>query len=92
MKENILNGIKWDGKGYYKDNHIGFEIKDGKGNIKEYYKYGNLKFEGEVSNGEKNWKGKEDYENGKLYFEGEYLNGKIGMEKDIILMVIWNLK
>ena len=41
----------------------------------EEYK-GQLKFEGEYLNGERNGKGKEYYSNGKLKFEGEYLNGK----------------
>ncbi len=35
---------------------------------------GNLKFEGEYLNGEKNGEGKE-YDNNRLIFEGEYLNG-----------------
>jgi len=70
-----------------------FEIKEGKGNIKEYdYFEGILVFEGEYLNGDKNGKGKEYYEylngerNGygkeyyfsnKLLFEGEYVKGKI---------------
>ena len=37
---------------------------------------GEIKFEGEYLNGERNGKGIEYYENGKLKFEGEYLNGK----------------
>ena len=46
----------------------------GKG--KEYYYNGNLLYEGEYLNGERNWKGKGyDCEN-HLIFEGEYLNGK----------------
>ena len=35
-----------------------FEIKDGKGNIKEYDLNGELKFEGKYLNGEKMEKGK----------------------------------
>jgi len=35
-----------------------YEIKDGKGNIKEYDDFGKLKFEGEYLNGKK-WNGKE---------------------------------
>ena len=35
-----------------------------------------LLFEGGLSNGEKNGKGKKYYKNGNLKFEGEYLNGK----------------
>ena len=52
-----------------------FEIKDGKGYIKEYDCLGDLIFEGEYLNGERNGKGKE-YNFGKIVFEGEYLNGK----------------
>ena len=45
--------------------------------VKEYYgDTGNLRFEGEYSNGKRNGKGKEYYKNGKLMFKGEYLNGK----------------
>ena len=62
-KENIL--IK----------NIIYELKDGKGLVKEYN--GNkLIFEGEYLNGERNGKGKEYNRNGNLIFEGEYLNGK----------------
>ena len=54
-----------------------YEIKDGKGNIKEYNFYSKLLFEGEYLNGKRNGKGKEyNYENDKFEFEGEYLNGK----------------
>ena len=72
-----LNGKKWNGKGYNSNRNIEFEIKDGKGIIKEYDLYSDkLKFEGKYLNGERNGKGKEYYWNGKLKFEGEYLNGK----------------
>ena len=37
---------------------------------------GQLAFEGEYLNGERNGKGKEYDDNGKLRFEGEYLNGE----------------
>ena len=50
-------------------------MKDGKGNVKEYYYDGELLFEGEYLNGERNWKGKE-YFDGQLKYEGEYLNGE----------------
>ena len=53
------------------------EIKEGKGEGKEYYENnGNIKFEGEFLNGERNGKGKEYYNNGNIKFEGEYLNGE----------------
>ena len=46
-----------------------FEIKDGKGYIKEYNNNDILIFEGEYLNGKRNGKGKKcDYYNGKLIF------------------------
>ena len=52
--------------------------RNGKG---KEYKYGELLFEGEYSDGKRwNGKGKED-KNGSLIFEGEYLNGKRWNEK-----------
>ena len=45
------------------------------GKIKEYSDMGDLIFEGEYLNGEKNGKGKEYNELGTLIFEGEYQNG-----------------
>ena len=42
---------------------------------KEYYPNGNIKYEGECLNGERNGKGKEYNEEGKLIYEGEYKNG-----------------
>ena len=51
--------------------------KNGKGKIKIYSDNGELIFEGEYLNGEKNGNGKEyDYNSGKLRFEGKYLNGE----------------
>ena len=50
-----LYGKRWNGKGYNKEGNIDFEIKDGKGNIKEYDDYdGKLEFEGEYLNGRRN--------------------------------------
>ena len=68
------NGKKWDGKGYDRYHNIIYEIKEGKGYIKEYNSKNNkLSFEGEYLNGERNGKGKEyHYINGQLSFEGEY--------------------
>ena len=49
---------------------------------------GELIFEGEYLNGERNGKGKEYNYDGRLIFEGEYLNGKkTGKEKNIILIM-----
>ena len=61
-----------------------FEIKDGKGNIKEFSYYdGTLKFEGEYLNGERNGKGKEYLYEGLLKFEREYIKGEIkGKDKE----------
>ena len=70
------NGLRWNGKGYDNNNNILYELKDGKGYIKEYYSYsGILEFEGEYLNGLKNGKGKEYDWDGNLKFEGIYLNG-----------------
>ena len=42
------NNLKWNGKGYIISNIIKYELKDGKGYIKEYHWYNsNLEFEGE---------------------------------------------
>ena len=72
-----LNGKQWNGKGFNSNNkNIIYKLKDGKGNVKEYEKYGKLKFEGEFLNGKRNGKGKEYYSNEILKFEGEYLNDK----------------
>ena len=46
LQGGYLIGRKWNGKGYYKGN-ISFEIKDGKGNVKEYDDKGKLIFNGE---------------------------------------------
>ena len=82
-----LNGFRWNGKGYNKfygkkrweeNIKIVYELKNGKGVIKEYNSLtGILKFEVEYFNGKRNGKGKEYNEDGKLIFEGEYLNNKI---------------
>ena len=68
-------GLRWDGKGYDGQNNIIYELKNGNGIIKEYYKQ-KLYSENEYKNGKKNGRGK-DYDNdGQLIFKGEYLNGK----------------
>ena len=48
-----LNGKKWNGKGYYNNGNIIYEIKQGKRYIKEYNNYGELIFEGEYLNGQR---------------------------------------
>ena len=81
-----LNGKIWNAKGYisnYDDNNgnngnnikIDFELKEGKGLIKEYDNKDKLIFEGEYLNGQRNGKGKEYNYQGDLMFEGDYLNG-----------------
>ena len=65
---------RWNGKGYDEKYNFAYDLKDGKGIIKEY-DYGELIFEGEYVNGRKNGKGKE-YKYGELIFEGEYINGR----------------
>ena len=79
------NDLKWKGKGYDLYKNIIYELKDGKGLVKEYHKFiDNIIFEGEYLNSRRNGKGKEyDKYNGELKFEGEYLNGKrIGKGKE----------
>ena len=69
-----LKGKRLDGKGYNINGNLEYDIKKGKGYIKEYKKngYGGLIFEGEYLNG----KGKKYNYDGILIFEGEYLNGE----------------
>ena len=74
---DYLNGKKWNGKGYNKNKKIIYELKDGKGYIKEFSTINDdLVFEGEYIDGEKNGKCKEYNYDNKLEFKGEYLNGK----------------
>ena len=53
-----LKGKKWKGKRYDSNSNFIYELKDGKGIVKEYYD-DKLEFEGEYVNGEKNGKAKE---------------------------------
>ena len=50
------------------------EIKNGNGYTQELNNYGDLEFESECINTQRNGKGKEYYYDGNLKFEGEYLN------------------
>ena len=79
-----LNGKIRNGQGFNLKGKKNFTINEGKGYVKEYnIETGELLFEGEYSNGEKNGKGKEYHDNGKLKFEGEYLKGeRIGKGKE----------
>ena len=56
-----LKGQKWNGKVYDKKGNLDYEIKDGKGYVKQYTEDGKLEFEGEYVNGKRNGKGKEYY-------------------------------
>ena len=70
------NGIKWNGTGYDIKGNISYEIKNGKGYIKNYNEVGKVMIEGNyLSNGKFNGKVKKYYLNGKVMFEGEYQNG-----------------
>ena len=51
-----LNGKKWNGKKYNKKGEVLYELKNGKGNVKEYDDYDHLIFEGQYFNGERNGK------------------------------------
>ena len=77
---------KWNGKGFNGIDNIIYELKNGKGYIKEYYFNDKLKlkFEGDYLDNYK-IKGKE-YNGGKLEYEGEYAFNKkwngIGYDKN----------
>ena len=68
IKYDFLNNSKLNEKDNCDKNE--YIIKDGKGKIKEYDDYGQLKFEGEYLNG-KRWNGKGFDRYGKLRFEGD---------------------
>ena len=63
----------WNGEGYNIKGELDFEIKLGKGKIKEYNNKGELLFKGEYLNVERNGKEKEYNNNGELKFDSEYL-------------------
>ena len=76
FKGEYLNGKKWNGKIYARKGYMAYELKNGNGFVKEYDDYyGDLLFEGEYKNGEKNGKGILSDEYG-IEFDGEFLNGK----------------
>ena len=91
-----LYGKEWNIRHYFEDGKLLYEMKNGKGIVKDYYneRKRTIKFEKEFLNGEANGKGKEYEENGNLKFEGEYfdnhkirgkeyLNGKLEFEGDL---------
>ena len=55
-------------------NNIVYELKNGKGKVKEYSN-NKLEFDGEYLNGKRNGKGKEYDDWGEIIFEGQFLNG-----------------
>ena len=61
-----FNGRRWNGKGYNDEGLFEFQIKYGKGNVKEYNYFGKLEYEGEYLNGKRHGKGKE-YERKKSF-------------------------
>ena len=81
----------WQRIWYFGD--LAYQIKEGKGFIKEYHNDEGKKiiFKGDYLNGERNGKGKEySIINSCLIFEGEYLNGKkLEREKNIIIKINW---
>ena len=72
----FLYNKKWNGKGYDENCNIIYELKNGKGTVKEYDRKGKLIFEGYYLNGKRNGTGKEYDYDGKLIYVGEYLDGK----------------
>jgi len=70
------NGKKWCGLGFDTSNIILYELKNGKGSVKEYNEHKVLLFEGEYANGEKNGLGKEYNNQGMSIFKGVFSNGK----------------
>ena len=78
FKGEYLNEKIWNVKGYNYDGKEIFEIKKGKGYIKEYNNGRKIIFEGEYLNGKRlKGKGKELNIHGILKYEGKYFFGKI---------------
>ena len=72
----FLNGKKWNGKGYDMYKNVVYELKEGKGLVKEYNENDQLIFEGNYINGEKNGKGTMYDRDRDIIFSGEFLNDK----------------
>ena len=73
-----LHDKRWNGKGYDPNGNIVYELKNGKGIIKEYYESsGKLDSTCEYLNGEKNGKEYMYSENGEIESTKQYLNGKL---------------
>ena len=71
-----LNGKRWNGNGYDINNNKIYEIKEGRGYIKEFDGLNYLNCEGEYINGERNGKGKDYKIIRNFIFEGEFKDGK----------------
>jgi len=88
IKENLeyegefLCNKKWNGKGFDENGNEIYELKNGKGKVKEYNLAEELKYEGENLKGRRNGKGKEFNKYGNIIFEGNYLNGERCKEKN----------
>ena len=76
MKCEFLINKKWKGKGYNCTHKVIYELNNNDSHGKEVDDFGELLYEGEYSNGERNGKGKEYNEFNKLIFEGIFLKGK----------------
>jgi len=72
-----FNDLKWNGKGYDFFDNMQYELKDGKGLIKNNYYDGLLDYRGEYINGEIIGKAEEYKQFCKFIFEGEFVNGRI---------------
>ena len=101
----FFKGKRWTGKVYDTLTNTIYELKDGKGFIREYYdenieSYENIIYEGEYLNGERHGKAKIYKKNQSydkecfLMFEGEFNNGKIwnGKRYDSEKNLIYELK
>ena len=84
----FFEGKRWTGKAYDTINNNIYELKNGKGFIREYYDdnnlfYENMLYEGDYLNGERHGKAKIYKKNAAyernyfLMFEGEFKNGKM---------------
>ena len=86
---DYLKWKKWSGIVCDKEENK-YELKNGKGFIKEYIEEQSLLFEGEYLNGEKNWKGILSSEYG-VYLDGEFYKGRRWKGKSM-LIVMWCVK
>ena len=67
---------RWNVKEYDINGNIIYEIKNGKGFMKEFACDNHIFYESQYLYGLRNGKGKVYFDDGILIFEGEYLNGK----------------